>query len=57
MKAIMKRYVVKGLILMKEESKEEKDQTKENWMSKKVLIILLMSVEGAVGGRGNRITK
>ena len=41
MKVIMKRYVEKGSILPKEESEAEKDQTKEDRMSKKSLATML----------------
>ena len=33
----MKMYIAKGLIFLLKESEVEKNQTKENWMSKKDL--------------------
>ena len=44
MKAIMKKYVVKGLILPKE-SEAEKDQRIENRTSKEILATLLTTEE------------
>ena len=41
MKSIMKMHVVKGSIFPKEESEEEKDQTKENRTSEKDISTLL----------------
>ena len=47
MKSIMKMYVENGLILPGEESKAEKNQTKENRTSKKDLLTFLTTGEKA----------